>query len=238
MRWGGVFYPSPKNKKYSLCFLIYVYDVALRMVVLQVFHSTISPLLQAASITLTNLLILPLPCKMETFVKVSRPLSLSSDDLLHEAERMSAAKFISRFPSSEKINLAHLSDDALKTEAPSLLRMEWNSITEESIQTFSSLSTSTLISDTNTYNNDDAPTIEGNEKDDSFQTVIAQEHVGLLTIEKDPHGPLEDQKKVDLVIFKWGPVEPINPERFFLKLLSSRGYEISTIPALNSHYCR
>jgi hypothetical protein len=175
---------------------------------------------------------------MEAPSKVPRPLSLSSDDLLHEAERMSATKFVSRFPSSEKINLAHLTDDALITEAPSLLRMEWNPMTDGSLQAFQSLSTSTLIGVTNTYNNDDAPTIEDNEKHDSFQAVIVQEHVGLLIPEKDPHGPHEVQRKVDLVIYRWGPVEPMNPERFFLKLLSSRGYEISTISALNSHYCR
>lgn len=175
---------------------------------------------------------------METPFKVPRPLSLSSDDLLHEAERMSATKFISRFPSSEKMNLAHLTDDALKIEAPSLLRLERNLITNGLIETFPSTSSSFASNASIIYDNDDAPTIEGNEKDDSFRTVIAQEHASLLTPEKDPHGPLEVQQKVDLVIYQWGPVEPINPERFFLKLLSSRGYEISTIPALGSHYCR
>ena len=56
--------------------------------------------------------------------------------------------------------------------------------------------------------------------------------------EKDPHGPLQVTKKVKMVIHRWGPVEPINPERFFLKMLLSRGYATKMIPALQSEYRR
>ena len=50
----------------------------------------------------------------------------------------------------------------------------------------------------------------------------------------DPHGPTQVGRKVKMVINKWGPVEPINPERFFLKMLLSRGHETKMIPALTS----
>ena len=56
--------------------------------------------------------------------------------------------------------------------------------------------------------------------------------------EKDPHGPLQVTRKVKLVMHKWGHVEPINPERFFLKMLLSRGYTTKMIPALQSTYRR
>lgn len=56
--------------------------------------------------------------------------------------------------------------------------------------------------------------------------------------EKDPHSPLQVTKKVKMVVHRWGPVEPINPERFFLKMLLSRGYATKMIPALTSQYRR
>jgi hypothetical protein len=56
--------------------------------------------------------------------------------------------------------------------------------------------------------------------------------------ENDPHSPLQVDKKVKMVIHKWGPVAPINPERFFLKMLLSRGYSSSMIPALTSQHRR
>jgi hypothetical protein len=59
-----------------------------------------------------------------------------------------------------------------------------------------------------------------------------------LIKDQDPHSPLQVSKKVKLVIQKWGAVEPINPERFFLKMLLSRGYPTKMIPALNSQYRR
>jgi hypothetical protein len=56
--------------------------------------------------------------------------------------------------------------------------------------------------------------------------------------EKDPHSPSQVSKKVKMVVHRWGPVEPINPERFFLKMLLSRGYATKMIPALTSQYRR
>lgn len=50
----------------------------------------------------------------------------------------------------------------------------------------------------------------------------------------DPHGPTQVGRNVKIVINRWGPVEPINPERFFLKMLTSRGYATKMIPALTS----
>lgn len=56
--------------------------------------------------------------------------------------------------------------------------------------------------------------------------------------ERDPHSPQQVNKKVKMVVHRWGPVEPINPERFFLKMLLSRGYATKMIPALTSQYRR
>ena len=52
--------------------------------------------------------------------------------------------------------------------------------------------------------------------------------------EKDPHSPQQVTRKVKMVIHKWGHVQPINPERFFLKMLLSRGYTTKMIPAATS----
>lgn len=52
--------------------------------------------------------------------------------------------------------------------------------------------------------------------------------------EKDPHSPQQVTRKVKMVIHKWGHVQPINPERFFLKMLLSRGYSTKMIPASTS----
>ena len=52
--------------------------------------------------------------------------------------------------------------------------------------------------------------------------------------EKDPHSPQQVTRKVKMVIHKWGHVQPINPERFFLKMLLSRGYSTKMIPATTS----
>ena len=76
-------------------------------------------------------------------------------------------------------------------------------------------------------NEKETPTIHGKP---SEPTVCPDE------AEKDPHSPLQVSKKVKMVIYKWGPVEPINPERFFLKMLLSRGYATKMIPALTSKY--
>ena len=54
--------------------------------------------------------------------------------------------------------------------------------------------------------------------------------------DKDPHGPQQVTRKVKMVIHKWGNVEPINPERFFLKMLLSRGYSTKMIPAMVSQH--
>ena len=64
---------------------------------------------------------------------------------------------------------------------------------------------------------------------DKHTTIILMDD-----FERDPHGPTQVSRKVKMVINKWGPVEPINPERFFLKMLLSRGYPTKMIPALTS----
>lgn len=73
--------------------------------------------------------------------------------------------------------------------------------------------------------------------------MIEDATIGLTIIhlddsERDPHSPLQVNKKVKMVVHRWGPVEPINPERFFLKMLLSRGYATKMIPALTSQYRR
>lgn len=64
-------------------------------------------------------------------------------------------------------------------------------------------------------------------------TIVQNEEIG-----NDPHSPLQVDTKVKMVVQKWGPVAPINPERFFLKMLLSRGYSSNMIPALTSQYRR
>ena len=49
----------------------------------------------------------------------------------------------------------------------------------------------------------------------------------------DSHGPKHVCVKVKMVIRNWGPVAPISPERFFMKLLLSRGHQVKAIPALS-----
>jgi hypothetical protein len=70
----------------------------------------------------------------------------------------------------------------------------------------------------------------------SAQTLITLVHEHGL--ENDPHSPLQVDKKVKMVIHKWGPVAPINPQRFFIKMLLSRGYSSSMIPAITSQHRR
>jgi hypothetical protein len=52
---------------------------------------------------------------------------------------------------------------------------------------------------------------------------------------KGVKGQLHVFKTVKMVMLHWGPIEPINPEIFLLKLLSRRGYDCSMIPALSAH---
>jgi hypothetical protein len=176
---------------------------------------------------------------MEVVSKAPRPLSLSSDDLLHEAVRMSATKFISRFPSSEKINLDDLETGGLKCESSiSPACMQW--ISESHTSDFgNSLSSSVCtMPSTPASNLDYAPTIEDDDNCSTVTTVNLVENSRMIITEQDPHGPLQVQQQVEMVMCRWGHVEAINPERFFLKLLSSRGYDSNMIPALTSKYCR
>lgn len=75
-------------------------------------------------------------------------------------------------------------------------------------------------------------------EDDALETrelIHAEKSTAIIHIDDyDPHGPTQVGRKVKMVTNKWGPVEPINPERFFLKMLLSRGYETKMIPALTS----
>ena len=48
--------------------------------------------------------------------------------------------------------------------------------------------------------------------------------------ELDPYAPLNVPSNVQLVIKKWGPAVAISPERFFTKLLLSRGYAADNFP--------
>jgi hypothetical protein len=50
--------------------------------------------------------------------------------------------------------------------------------------------------------------------------------------QKDPHAPQNVPSNVQLVIKNWGPAVAICPERFFSKLLLSRGYPADNFPLL------
>ena len=49
-------------------------------------------------------------------------------------------------------------------------------------------------------------------------------------IDMDPYAPQNVPSNVQLVIKKWGPAVAISPERFFTKLLLSRGYPADNFP--------
>lgn len=175
---------------------------------------------------------------MEANSKVPRPLSLSSDDLLHEAVRMSATKFISRFPSTSKINLDELETGDLKCgSSTSPACMQWMSDSQTSNFDRSLSSSACIETKTRSATHlDYAPTIE--DDDNCSAPVSLLDSNQMVITEQDPHGPLQVQQQVEMVMYRWGHVEAISPERFFLKLLSSRGYDSSMIPALSSKYCR
>lgn len=185
--------------------------------------------------------------------RVPRPLSLSSDDLLHEAERMFATKFVSRFPSSENIAFTHppardQNKDQLNLNSSRGYQSSSNSSNAPSSSatttdgsprrraTLNSCATDdTLSTDSDEHLVDDAPTIDD---DDEF-SLNANCHSIIEMIAPDLHGPLEVQKSVELVLYKWGPrIEVINPETFLLKILESRGYNCELVPALTSKYNR
>lgn len=183
--------------------------------------------------------------EMDQACKVPRPLSLSSDDLLHEAERMFATKFVSRFPSAEKLSSSHIENNNQNSESSaSSTYIQWypqtmnSDFPSSSSASASATSAGLRVSASNMYGHDDAPTIEDDDSSRPVTPITQAESISNISEKYDVHGPLQVQQEVDLVIYRWGPVEPINPERFFLKLLSSRGYDGTLIPALKSQYCR
>lgn len=180
---------------------------------------------------------------MQEYCKLPRPLSLSSDDLLHEAERMFATKFVSRFPSPENLVASHLVTSDLNSDAL---------VSSRTLHVPTILSHSTVLSSSSAptdatnrrrsvsdvYAQSDAPTIEDEEECSILPIVDLNDCRQTETFIIDPHGPLQVQNRVDIVLHKWGPTEPVNPELFFLKLLASRGYESELMPALSSKYNR
>jgi len=50
----------------------------------------------------------------------------------------------------------------------------------------------------------------------------------------DPKGPYQVQKEVARIVRKWDVFSPVSPDYFLAKLLDSRGYSSSTIPAITS----
>ena len=182
---------------------------------------------------------------MNNLCKVPRPLSLSSDDLLREAEKTHAAKFVSRFPSAEIIDSCQNTYNLKSASAPSAALSSGNSqlnILDLVLQSPTSMQTS---SDAITLERlPDTVTPVGIQHTDSdlksnvSSTPSISSETNFASSSLDPHGPLLIHDMVKTVINSWGPVEPINPERFFFKLLASRGYDCSTISALGSSYSR
>ena len=180
---------------------------------------------------------------MEDYCRLPRPLSLSSDDLLHEAERMFATKFVSRFPSPENVITAHaVSRDVKSDEAVDSLSLHIPIVT-----TFCAILPSSVVANDSTnrtrsvsdvYALTGAPTIEDDEQYHVSTEMCTKDCIVNGKLSFDMHGPLQVQNRVEIVMHKWGPVEPINPELFFFKLLASRGYNSELIPALASQYNR
>jgi hypothetical protein len=54
----------------------------------------------------------------------------------------------------------------------------------------------------------------------------------------DPGSPYQITSHVEKVVSRWSKVSPIPPDQFLLRLLSSRGYDTSLIPALESDFRR
>lgn len=53
-------------------------------------------------------------------------------------------------------------------------------------------------------------------------------------IYNDPRGPYQVQKEVAKIFRKWDAFSPVSPDVFLAKLLDSRGYDSTTIPAITS----
>ena len=71
----------------------------------------------------------------------------------------------------------------------------------------------------------------------SYSSHALTKHVGGtsstggISSKDDPWGPYQIQQRVQLVVDRWGKIDPIRPDLFLSKLLSSRGYDASIIPA-------
>lgn len=159
---------------------------------------------------------------------------------------MFATKFVRRFPSSENmVQNVHLVTCDLNSD---LLASSVGTSSDLACPSSSSVSSAGTLRDGFTPNrhlSEDAPTIEDDEYYHSPVISITEERLSSDSTSPtskmsadDPHAPLLVQSSVDLVIHKWGPIEPMNPERFFLDLLASRGYDNKLIPALTSQYNR
>lgn len=54
----------------------------------------------------------------------------------------------------------------------------------------------------------------------------------------DVYGPFQIQKRVEIVVQRWGAIASIPPDKFLIRILSSRGYSTDMIPALQSEFRR
>ena len=182
---------------------------------------------------------------MNNLCKVPRPLSLSSDDLLREAEKTHAAKFVSRFPSAEIIDSCQNNRNLKSASASTAACNSWSSplnILDLVLQSPTSMQTpsdsTTLERSPDTVTPIGILHTENDLKSNLSSAPARSPETNFALPSLDPHGPLLIHDMVKLVISSWGPVEPISPERFFFKLLASRGYDCGTISALGSNYSR
>lgn len=192
-------------------------------------------------------------------IDTHRPPSLSSDDLQLELHSMhqdkekdiyNKAKLKSGFPIISKITAPSSSDtsDLKSGEAQASCASSPTSPQVDIGVWPSNTFDKTLISNLSHSNVeqlfDGAEDILSYEDEESFTSLLAiviqHDNKGHNGEDNDTisYNPINVDNKVQMVIHKWGPVGAMNPEDFFLKLLSSRGFEIAMIPALTSQYRR
>lgn len=168
---------------------------------------------------------------------------------------MFATKFISSFPSSENIILPHLATRDLHSDIGATVTLELVCPSSSSALECGVTSSRQPLESPPLIEDDDyspyspfvpftivveqcsssTPTSTSTRSSEHLEQTEQTEQTEPADDEYDPK---QVQSKVAMLIYQWGPSEPINPEQFFLDLLASRGYDNKLVPALTSQYNR
>ena len=92
--------------------------------------------------------------------------------------------------------------------------------------------------DVTEVSDDEAPNsdpIHNRSNNGYMQSNISSTNSNFSEIE-NIRSPREIQKRIPMILYKWGPIISIPPDKFFLNLLSCRGYESLLFPSNNSSY--